>query len=121
METERNQTSGSITVTYHTIYKLQTNTSYSIIVRATNAVGTTESTPITFYQLVTSPLTFPSTLPCSNCNMDDKSSNTETAMAIGFGGVALFLMFILALSLTLTAPIVFKRRDPSGRAENRCD
>ena len=36
METERNQTSGSITFTYYTIYGLQTNTSYNIIVSSSS-------------------------------------------------------------------------------------
>ena len=121
-ENERNQTSGTITVTYYTIYELKTNTSYSITVRATNAIGTAESNSIIFNVSTAYPSPLPPTLPCSTNMMDAKCSNTDNAILIGVGGVALLCVLMLALSITVIAVIVLKRRcqaDLSSSAHNK--
>ena len=121
-ENERNHTSGIITVTYYTIYKLKTNTSYSITVRGTNAISTTESNSIIFNISTAYPSPLPSTIPCLTIKTDAKHSNTDNAIAIGVGGVAIFLMLMLALLITVVAVMVLKRRcqaDLSVSAQNR--
>ena len=121
-ENEKNHTSGRISVTYYTIYELKTNTSYSITVRATNAISTTESNSIIFNVSTTYPSPLPSTSPSSTTKMDAKRSNTDNAIAIGVGGVAIFLMLMLALLMTVVAVMVLKRRcqaDLSVSAQNR--
>ena len=118
----RNQTGGRITVTYYTIYELKTNTSYNITVRATNAIGTTESNSIIFNVSTTYPSPLPSTLPCLTIKMDAKHSNTDNAIVIGVGGVALLLMLMLALLITVVAVMVLKRKcqaDLSVSTQNR--
>ena len=125
-ENEGNQISGRITVTYYTIYGLKTNTSYSITVRATNVIGTTESNSIIFNVSTTYPSPLPSTSPSSTTKMDTKMdakcSNTDNAIVIGVGGVALLCVLMLALSGTVIAVIVLKRRcqvDLSATPHNR--
>ena len=129
-ENERNHTSGRITVTYYTIYELKINTSYSITVRATNTISTTESNSIIFNVSTTYPSPLPPISPSSTTKMDTKMddkmdakcSNTDNAIVIGVGGVALLCVLMLALSVTVIAVIVFKRRchaDLSSSAHNK--
>ena len=120
-ENERNQTSGRITVTYYTIYGLNTNSSYNITVRASNAIGTTESNSIIFNVSTKYPPPLPPNLPCSTNMMDAKCSNTDNAIVIGVGGVALLCVLMLTLSVTVIAVMVLKRRcqaDLSSSAHN---
>ena len=105
MENDRNKTSGRFNVTYYTIYELKTNTSYSITVRATNVIGTTESNTIIFNVSTTYTSASPlfSALRCSTTKIDAKCSNTDNVIVIGVGGVALLLALMLALSVTVFA------------------
>ena len=121
-ENERTQTSGRITVTYYTIYEFKTNTSYNITVRASNAIGTTDSNSIIFNVSTKYPPPLPPILPCSTNMMDAKCSNTDNAIVIGVGGVALLCVLMLnILSVTVIAVMVLKRRcqaDLSSSAHN---
>ena len=125
-ENEGNQTSGSITVTYYTIYELKTNTPYNITVRASNMIGTTDSNSIIFNVSTKYPPPLPSTSPNSTTKMDAtmnaKHSNTDNAIYIGVGGVALLCVLMLTLSVTVIAVIVLKKRrqaNLSSLAHNR--
>ena len=113
---EGSNTSAGITVTYYTIYHLKTNTSYSITVRATNVIGTTESVPVIFNLSTTYSTLLPSAVPSQPSNMD---ANT---IAIGVGGGALLFMLLVSLSVIVIAVMVFKKKcqaDSSASAENR--
>ena len=123
-ENDRNKTSGRVTVAYYTIYKLKPNTFYSITVRATNVIGTTESNTIIFNVSTTYTSASPlfSALPCSTTKIDAKCSNTDNVIVIGVGGVALLLAFMLAVSVTVFVVLGLMRRcqaDLPASAQNR--
>ena len=121
-ENEGSNTSGRITVTYYTIHHLKTNTSYSITVRATNVISTTESVLVIFILSTTYSTPLPSAAPSQPSNMDANCSKIDNAIAIGVGGGALLFVLIISLSVIVIAVMVFKRKcqaDSSASAENR--
>ena len=90
-------TSGCLSGTDYTINDLLTTTSYSVRVRAVNAIGTTESPHII---IVTSNF--------SNINMYSTSCSDNVA-SITTGAVGVVLLLLLALSVSVNVVMVLKR------------
>ena len=93
-------TSGSLSGTNYTINDLLTTTSYSVRVRAVNAIGTTESPHII---IVTSNF--------SNINMSSTSCSgiDDNVASITTGAVGVVLLLLLALSVSVNVVVVLKR------------